>query len=454
MIRRIVIVLESNDPTARALAFLTLGELRYIIKDISYVHHLLLNALESRYQIELNASIHAIGKTSISIKEYPEHAYALLNRINEMVERGNHVPLDTKLQLVNLLKYTGRYHSDSAYKAYIFCSSLLKTYPSEKFIKVLLTVMTTLTKFNLFDLFIPCSETLVGFIIHDIRLEVKALALSQLSLLMKSPGAMEGYHDQLQWFQSLSEYFKEILHIDSRQINSKGVESIVPVNRLSFGIIANKILDVFLVISRYSPALIKTCFQGTQSVFNLCFSLVSDSQNTYLEDRSTEIICNVIVYSLNEKLATGPKEGIFEGIDKLNRMVYHISFMLLRKNQDNGLRSERSLLKCLLTIYKEYDMLTIESIAMEQSTREKILENKYKIVNTLLSKIYQGLSGHISYDDSVEAARHLCTYYGVYHIGPKSLPLLMSKVIHEIEARIQNLRNSPNDDIEIGRAHV
>lgn len=446
VIRRMILVAESNDPTARALTFLTLGELKLILTDISFVHHLMLNGLESHADFELSASIHVIGKTSQSLKDQPEQAHALLERILHMVDGRNHVSLDTKLQLINLLKYTGRYHSEYAIRSYHYCASLLPIYPTKKCVKVLLTVMTSLTKFNLYDLFTMCTKTLIGFIVHDLRSDIKVLALSQLSLLMKAPGAMEGYGDQLQWFKDLSIYFKELIEqslgFDSE--DSTGRKTSV---RELFENIVNKILDVFLVISKYSPQLILQSIDQAPSVYDMCLGLSRNPRHIMISDTCSEIICNAVIYQLVEATSGESIESIERTVDHIGHVILLFSMLLLQKRTKDVAHFDKTVLKRILMIYRALDMVIKDHPSLSDSIVHKILGYKKRCVDTLLSKMCYAIGGLIKYDEAQEVAHHFSKYYGVYHLPPESIHLLIQKFITPLREKVRGWPKNPDDPL-------
>lgn len=56
---QVIVVYQSNDPLARAVCLLTLGQLATIAHDRVDIHHMLLKSLQAQNSFEQNASIKA-----------------------------------------------------------------------------------------------------------------------------------------------------------------------------------------------------------------------------------------------------------------------------------------------------------------------------------------------------------------------------------------------------------
>ncbi|XP_041351587.1 integrator complex subunit 7-like [Gigantopelta aegis] len=215
-IRRIVTVLHSNDPVARAIALRTLGSIACIIPDRKNVHHSIAVSLDSHDPVEVEGAIFAAEKFSDQSKTF---AASICGKIAKMIS-AIATPVDMKLKLIPILRHM---HHDitTATKARNVCLSLLESFPAERFVTLTLTTMSQLAADSLLDLEKQVL-LLVTYIETDPRHSVKMVALRELKILAK-----KGPH---LWQEDVVEAVsKFVLHIPSVKLKVCGVEVLVAI---------------------------------------------------------------------------------------------------------------------------------------------------------------------------------------------------------------------------------
>ena len=181
-VKRIFMVIHSNDPVARALTLRTLGAVAYIIPEKQPVHHAIRKALDSHDTVEVEAAIHASVQFAAQSKSF---AISMCSKVAKMIE-SLQTPISMKIQLVPVLRHM---HHDANTAALVksLCINLLPKYPSENFVIVILESLLRLSCKTLVD--IPDQVNLLLEYLNDPRKNVRVVVLSSLKQLATSKGA-------------------------------------------------------------------------------------------------------------------------------------------------------------------------------------------------------------------------------------------------------------------------
>ncbi|KAK7492311.1 hypothetical protein BaRGS_00016408 [Batillaria attramentaria] len=177
--RRIIGVIHSNDPVARAITLRTLGSIASIIPEKKTVHHSIILALDSHDAVEVEASIFAADKFSEKSKTF---SATICSKMIAMLS-GLATPVEMKLKLIPSLRHM-HHDADTAAKAFAVCKSLLEGYPARKFMVLTLNTMTRLAVHSLVNVSAHVSR-LLNILATDPRHDVHLACLHNLSLLAK-----------------------------------------------------------------------------------------------------------------------------------------------------------------------------------------------------------------------------------------------------------------------------
>ena len=175
-VKRIFMVIHSNDPVARALTLRTLGAVSRVIPEKQQVHHALRRALDSHDTVEVEAAIYASGQFASQSRSF---AISMCAKISDMIE-SLQIPVPMKLQLIPVLRHM---HHDANTAALVkkLCLNLLPKYPAESFVVAILASLTDLSARTLTG--VPDQVTLLLEFMNDIRKPVRAQALKSLNKL-------------------------------------------------------------------------------------------------------------------------------------------------------------------------------------------------------------------------------------------------------------------------------
>uniref|UniRef100_A0A674N1J2 Integrator complex subunit 7 n=1 Tax=Takifugu rubripes TaxID=31033 RepID=A0A674N1J2_TAKRU len=178
-VKRVFIVIHSNDPVARAITLRMLGSLASIIPERKNAHHSIRQSLDSHDNIEVEAAIFAAASFSAQSKDF---AAGICNKVSEMIQ-GLDTPVDLKLKLIPMLQHM---HHDAslASSSRDLLQHLVSSYPSTPMVIVTLHTFTQLAASSLID--IPKQlQLLLQYLKDDPRKAVKRLAINDLKLLAK-----------------------------------------------------------------------------------------------------------------------------------------------------------------------------------------------------------------------------------------------------------------------------
>lgn len=175
-VKRIFMVIHSNDPVARSLTLRTLGSVASIIPEQQQVHHAIRKALDSHDTVEVEAAIYASVQFAAQSKTF---AISMCSKVASMIE-SLQTPVNMKLQLIPVLRHM---HHDANTAALVktLCINLLPKYPSENFICVTLDSLSQLSCATLVD--IPDQVKLLISYLQDPRTKVRLCVLRSLQSL-------------------------------------------------------------------------------------------------------------------------------------------------------------------------------------------------------------------------------------------------------------------------------
>lgn len=175
-VKRIFMVIHSNDPVARSLTLRALGSVASIIPEKQQVHHAIRRALDSHDTVEVEAAICASVQFAAQSKTF---AISMCSKVASMIE-SLQTPVNMKLQLIPVLRHM---HHDANTAALVktLCINLLPKYPSENFICVTLDSLSKLSCATLVD--IPDQVDLLISYLQDPRTKVRFCVLRSLQSL-------------------------------------------------------------------------------------------------------------------------------------------------------------------------------------------------------------------------------------------------------------------------------
>lgn len=210
-VKRVFMVIHSNDPIARALTLRTLGSVASIIPEKEQVHHAIRRSLDSNDTVEVEAAIHAStlfaaqskyfllvflslffvsmlkANCSLEINSlcFRTFAISMCSKVADMI-KSLQTPTRLKLQLIPVLKHM-HHDTNTADLVKSLCIDLLPKYPAEEFVNIILSTLSQLSCETLVD--IPDQVTLLLNYLNDPRKQVRFQVLHSLRLL-----AQKGAH--------------------------------------------------------------------------------------------------------------------------------------------------------------------------------------------------------------------------------------------------------------------
>lgn len=175
-VRRIFMVMHSNDPVARALLLRTLGAVSRVIPEKQQVHHAIRRALDSHDTVEVEAAIYA---SSCFAAQSSSFAISMCAKISDMIE-SLQVPVPMKLLLIPVLRHM---HHDATTATLVsrLCMDLLPKYPAQSFVVAIIDTLTQLSSRTLVG--VPGQlEVLLDFM-QDLRTPVRIQVLRSFNEL-------------------------------------------------------------------------------------------------------------------------------------------------------------------------------------------------------------------------------------------------------------------------------
>ncbi|XP_022647055.1 integrator complex subunit 7-like isoform X2 [Varroa destructor] len=176
-VRRIFIVMYSNDPVARALTLRTLGSIACVVKDRSNVHHSIRSSLESNDTVELEAAIYACSRLSAVSHQFASSICPIVAHMMKDLS----TPVDIKLKLLSVFSNM-THDAQTANQVRELCLSLLPTHPAQDFVVEILAVLTKLAASSISHITSQI-HLLLEHLESDPRAAVRRQALSDLRFL-------------------------------------------------------------------------------------------------------------------------------------------------------------------------------------------------------------------------------------------------------------------------------
>lgn len=177
LVRRVVTVINSNDPVARALTLRVLGAIAPIIPERAAVHHKVRSSLDSQDTVELEAAMYAARRFAARSKTF---SVDMCPKLLEMIS-GQATSLPVKIRLIPIFQHM---HHDAATAGQVraACLSMLPSYPGHTFLLTTLHTLTTLATHTLVD--VPGQVALLlAHLTSDPRQAVRLGILRDLLLL-------------------------------------------------------------------------------------------------------------------------------------------------------------------------------------------------------------------------------------------------------------------------------
>ncbi|KAK9721730.1 hypothetical protein K7432_003197 [Basidiobolus ranarum] len=139
LIRRLIPVLQSNDPVARSLTARALGCISTIASERLDVQHGILECLNSEDRMELEAAIFASDKFCAVSKTFPK---LVCNKLAILLQDSKK-PLSIKVHILRVLRHM-HHSNDLVVQTTSTCEAMLKEHTEPKLISVLLQTLTNL----------------------------------------------------------------------------------------------------------------------------------------------------------------------------------------------------------------------------------------------------------------------------------------------------------------------
>jgi integrator complex subunit 7 len=175
-VKRIFMVIHSNDPVARSLTLRTLGAVACVIPESEQVHHSIRRALDSHDTVEVEAAVFASVQFAEQSKTF---AISMCSKIATMIE-SLQTPIGMKLKLIPVLRHM-HHDANTASLVKTLGLNLLPKYPSESFVIVILDSLSQLSCATLVD--IPQIAQLLIDYLQDPRKRVRYQVLKSLQTL-------------------------------------------------------------------------------------------------------------------------------------------------------------------------------------------------------------------------------------------------------------------------------
>lgn len=187
--RNIFTVTTSNDPIARSVTLLALGNIAPIVSTYKSIHHCISNSLDSSVECELKA---AIACAACYVKYSSEFACNIYPKIVSIVD-SNKSSTDVRIRALSVLDH-GFYNASDAMTVRSFLIDVIERSRLKRLICTCLTLSTKIAYTSLSHI-MPQIELLLKIFLHDPRHEIKINSLRNLKFLAeKSPHIWESTH--------------------------------------------------------------------------------------------------------------------------------------------------------------------------------------------------------------------------------------------------------------------
>lgn len=180
LVRRFFAVTFSNDPVARALTLRVFGIISEIVSQRRNIHHCILNSLDSKDELEINAAIEASARFAAKCADFAGNIYP---KILTMIANPE-TRLETKINLLSVLDHVP-YNAGVAAEVRSQCVQFLPNCQSEQFVICTLHTMTRITATSLTQ-FPDQIDLLLRYFTSDSPKSVKLVALKELYFLAQT----------------------------------------------------------------------------------------------------------------------------------------------------------------------------------------------------------------------------------------------------------------------------
>lgn len=187
--RSIFTVTTSNDPIARSITLLTLGNIAPVVSEYKCIHHCIIGSLESKVECELNA---AITCAASYVKYSSEFACNIYPKVVSIID-SEESTTDILLRSLSVLDH-GFYNANDALTVRSFLIGVMSRVKLRKVTCVCLTLSTRIAFTSLSHIHSQI-ELLIKMFLDDTRLAIKLNALKNLRFLAgKSPHIWQTSH--------------------------------------------------------------------------------------------------------------------------------------------------------------------------------------------------------------------------------------------------------------------
>lgn len=187
--RNIFTVTTSNDPIARSITLLTLGNIAPIVSSYKSIHHCISNSLESSVECELKTTI---ACAACYVKYSSEFACNIYPKIVSIVDSPKS-STDVRIRALSVLDH-GFYNANDAMTVRSFLIDVIERSKLRRLICTCLTLSTKIAYTSLSHI-MPQIELLLKIFSDDPRHAIKLNSLRNLRFLAeKSPHIWESIH--------------------------------------------------------------------------------------------------------------------------------------------------------------------------------------------------------------------------------------------------------------------
>uniref|UniRef100_A0AAG5DHT6 Integrator complex subunit 7 n=1 Tax=Anopheles atroparvus TaxID=41427 RepID=A0AAG5DHT6_ANOAO len=306
-LKRLFMVIHSNDPVARALTLRMLGAVAFVIAEKQHVHHAIRMALDSHDTVEVEAAIFASVQFAAQSKTF---AVGMCSKVASMIE-SLQTPVNMKLHLIPVLRHM---HHDASTAALVraLCRDLLPKYPSELFVVEIIRSLSQLSCATLVD--IPDQVDLLLKYLQDPRKRVQSMVLLSLKKLAEKGAYL--------WPKTA---ISRLLQL-TVQCNSQ-----------------NMALDVILTLTKCPHTCHTMLNEEQQQILDVCKKCLL--MENVSGDRAMTILASLITYCHTECIP--PPVHVLEYLDM------HLEFLIQSSLQDKAsLKDFRLYLKCGVQLSK------------------------------------------------------------------------------------------------------
>ncbi|XP_058067155.1 integrator complex subunit 7 [Anopheles bellator] len=375
-LKRIFMVIHSNDPVARALTLRTLGAVAFVISEKQHVHHAIRMALDSHDTVEVEAAIYASVQFAAQSKTF---AVGMCSKVASMIE-SLQTPVNMKLHLIPVLRHM-HHDASTAAMVRVLCRDLLPKYPSEQFVVEIIRSLSQLSCATLVD--IPDQVELLLVSLQDPRKRVQSTVLLSLKRLAEKGAYL--------WPKTA---ISRLLLLTLQCSNQ------------------SMALDVILTLTKCPHTCHTMLNEEQQQILDVCKKcLLMENESG---GRAMTILTSLITYCHTEKIP--PPVHVLEYLNM------HLEFLIHSSLQDkSSLKDFRLYLKC--------------GVQLSKTSRE-FGENFAEMIAEVLSEDTVHSSGHSKL--ICEALGAICSNVIVscdfYESGPRPFSSVMQHLLKKLES--------------------